>query len=372
MSESSSFDVNMMTNLQSLHDWANSSEIERAFQGSEIRMIDAEQEREASQPGSQSGGSGDDLEIFEDAMGSERSLVSRIVSLRSIMSESSFDDNMMTKLESLHDWANSSEIERAFQGSEIRMMEAEQEHEASQPGSQPGGPVDDLEIFEDATSALRQPSRTPGRTVRFAGIIATDIETPPSSPDHRDIIDMMESESSFVDEQPNSTKRWNSFDIFEQERATTFGNNSAFLTTQQSLEASLDINHDLEDESRMSEEPENEQQKVRRQMLYAVGGAGAFALSGWAARKVLQIFSNEDQDDHNVGGDAWGNTAGGNHATTTSDTSQALLVSKDGGSTLLEQSGNLSNSLSQSQSYAGGGFYMGGGEHAAANPALQR
>jgi hypothetical protein len=333
MSESS-FDGHVMTNLESLHDWGNSSEIERALQGSEIRMIDSEQEREASQPGSQSGGSGDDLEIFEDAMGLERSL----------------------------EWFDADDVVPGFTNNRDAMTSSRGNHDQSMG----------LSILEGShlTSALRQPSRTPGKTIRFAGIIATDMEAPSSTPDHRDIIDMME--SSFVDEQPNSTKRWNSFDIYEQERATPFGNNSAPLASQPSFEASLDINNDFEDESRMSEEPEDEQQTVSRQMLYAVGGAGAFALLGWAARKVLQMFANEEQDDHNVGGDAWGNTAGGNHATTISDTSQALLVSKDGGSTLLEQSGNLSHSLSQSQSYSGGGFYMGGGEHAAANPALQR
>jgi hypothetical protein len=116
------------------------------------------------------------------------------------------------------------------------------------------------------SSSLLEPSQTETtKTIRFADIIATDIE--------------------------------------------------ATLTLQDChwMESSLDTaSHDHDDaedaSSTRSEESEEENTRIQQQLLYAVSGAGFVAFLVWGGRKLLDLFKKrvEDEEDDRAGGGYWG------------------------------------------------------------------
>ena len=122
------------------------------------------------------------------------------------------------------------------------------------------------------------------KKVRFADAIAADMEaaswlTPhghwdvPSASEQRDctnclaVVDMLEQETTWVDQGEDVS-------------------------------------------SQISEESVNEDTRMRRQLWYAVSGAGVMTLLGWTVGKILQLFQkrvDEEDDDRVGGGDMWGN-----------------------------------------------------------------
>jgi len=225
-------------------------------------------------------------------------------------------------------------------------------------------------------------SRVGTRRTRFADVIAIDFE--PTLPTHSnmDIFDTTDNEQSFGNtsmvtdnEQSFGNTSMASLDFLSsQERAVPFGNNSATFDYDRSLHSFTEEGEDHDDSSQMKQDAQGEEAKNEgRQMMYAVGGAGLFALVGWAVRKLSRTVEEEDED-RDAAGVIRENIGGRDQ---TADVNQAEIVNSDGGSFNLETSGNMSKSgmsqsgISQSQVATGGGWGGAGGGQAAVNPALQ-
>jgi hypothetical protein len=180
--------------------------------------------------------------------------------------------------------------------------------------------------------------------------------------------------------------------------ATTFGAQDSFLVSETSLE-SLDIFRDEssnkppssksmlgdssgdmgdnDDDSFGSAIDEDEEDKnIRRQMLYALGGVGFFALMGFAGKKILKLFDKTVKDTQDVDGGMMDMTNVADQAANVNDL--AMAVVGDGGSTYTSVAASAtqntaaaqaSASASQSQmSMTGGfGFNPGGGAGQAAS-----
>jgi len=166
--------------------------------------------------------------------------------------------------------------------------------------AEPQGDINDVdEVFHDAlpfpSSYDHEPSDIPGKKIRFAKIIATDMETTSWLLPHGHL------DVPFASEPRESTNSMTSLDLHGQE------------TTH---EASDEDDQDEDASSQMSEESEDENTRIRRQLWYAVSGAGVVALLGWTAQKILQRVHrrvDEDEDDRVAGGDVWGNNPISDH-----------------------------------------------------------
>jgi hypothetical protein len=139
-------------------------------------------------------------------------------------------------------------------------------------------------------------------------------------------------------------------DIFGDEtKATTMMDSSGDVGDQDSFGVVID-----EDE---------EDKNIRRQLMYAVGGVGCFALMGFAAKNLLKLFDKTVNDNQDIdGGMDISNAADG--LTNTSDL--ATAVAGDGGSSATSaasatHAAEASASASQSQVGTAGGLGMNPG-----------
>jgi hypothetical protein len=262
---------------------------------------------------------------------------------------------------------------------------------------------------QQSRSSLRYPRvpRSPTRLIRFATVLATDVPSHQcSSLGHGDLLDLMESYKE-DDHHSQSTHSSDSMDIFEQQQQPQSQKAGLLHESQTSLTLSLEhddendlhdlppMNRDLAAHRRrgndfvpdsdwqsedLDQDEDNENKKVRRQMMYAVGTAGLFALVGWAGKIIWRIFHTGDDDP--AGGQIHGNTTGGVHhpAIVPPDSAPVLLLHHDGGlspamdpSASMSQAGfSQSSTIGATTTAGGGGVYPGGAEQVAANPALQR
>jgi hypothetical protein len=141
-------------------------------------------------------------------------------------------------------------------------------------------------------------------------------------------------------------------DIFEDEtKATTMIDTSVDVGDQDSFDIAIDEDEDEEDK------------KMRRQLMYAVGGVGFFALMGFAAKNLLKIFDKTVNDNQDIdGGMDISNAADGlTHAN-----DLATVVAGDGGSSATSaasatHAAEASASSSQSQVGTAGGLGMNPG-----------
>ena len=82
------------------------------------------------------------------------------------------------------------------------------------------------------------------------------------------------------------------------------------LRQETTLETADEVDQDEDASSQMSEESEDENTRIRKQLWYAVSGAGVVALLGWTSKKILQLVHRrvEEEEDDRVagGGDVWG------------------------------------------------------------------
>jgi hypothetical protein len=133
-------------------------------------------------------------------------------------------------------------------------------------------------------------------------------------------------------------------------------------------------NDDNDDDSVCSAiDGDDEDKKIRRQMFYALGGVGFFALMGFAGKKVLKLFGNTVEDTNHVdGGMDITNVA--DQAANVNDL--AAAVAGDGGSTYTSAAAaatqnttalQASASASHSQTSMTGGFGMNPGGAASGN-----
>lgn len=149
-------------------------------------------------------------------------------------------------------------------------------------------------------------------------------------------------------------------------------------TESQGIGIILEDSYYDEDASMKSEDEDDEDGHIKRQLLYSLAGAGTFAMLGWISKRVLRMFDTTvrdvtntmaaDEDDVVV---AVG-FGGGGETTTTTTKAAVVATHADGGASTL--SASLSSSQGAASSSAGGGMYVGGGAGAeqAANPAIQR
>ena len=116
-------------------------------------------------------------------------------------------------------------------------------------------------------SSLLEPSQADSnKKIRFADIIATDMEATLTQQDH--------------------------------------------LWMESSLETVSHDDCDEDDESSTrSEESEDENTRIHQQLWYAVSGAGFVALLVWGGRKLLDLFKKrvDEEEDDRVGGGYWAN-----------------------------------------------------------------
>jgi hypothetical protein len=127
-----------------------------------------------------------------------------------------------------------------------------------------------------STLQLQQPVEYP-KSIRFAEQIATPMGD--SGRNHNGLIN---------DASGDFDSSIQTLDIFDEGRPST----AAALgpsSSAGSLESSF--NDENDDDSYMSAVDEDEQdKKIRRQLLYAIGGAGMMGLMGWAGKHVLKFF----------------------------------------------------------------------------------
>jgi len=214
------------------------------------------------------------------------------------------------------------------------------------------------------------------KRTRFADVIATDFET--NIPSHESLNIFSD---AINDEHSLGNTSMVSLDFVSgQERALPFGNDSSNFDYEGSLDSFNEGGNNGDDSlQKIQDAQEEEAKKERRQIMYAVGGAGVFALFGWVVRKLTRTIEEEGED-REAGGIIRENLGAGgrDQATQNSHVSQAELVNVDGGSFNLDTSGNMSQSgmsqsaMSQSQlQVIAGGWGGAGGGQAAANPVLQ-
>jgi hypothetical protein len=154
-------------------------------------------------------------------------------------------------------------------------------------------------------------------------------------------------------------------DIFRDESSNELPSANSTLG-----DSSSDIGEDDDDSLGYAIDEDEEDKNIRRQVLYAVGGVGIFALMGFAGKKLLNLFSSTAKDTQDV--------AGGMDMTNVAD--QAATVAGDGGSTYTSSATaatqnttafQASASASQSQMSMTGGFGMnpfgGAGQVASGN-----
>jgi hypothetical protein len=183
------------------------------------------------------------------------------------------------------------------------------------------------------------------KTITFANIIAT-----PFGAQHVFLVSKFPSQTLdiFPDEssdEPPSSK-------------STLGDSSSDLGDFDDDSVSYAIDEDEDDK------------KIRRQLLYAFGGVGLFALLGFAGKKLLKLFDRTVEDTQDVNG--------GMDMTNVAD--QAAAVVGDGGSTYTSSAAvatenniafQASANASQSQMSMTGGFGMnpsgGAGQVASGN-----
>ena len=184
---------------------------------------------------------------------------------------------------------------------------------------------------QQSRSSLRYPRvpRSPTRLIRFATVLATDVPSHhhkhqcSSLGGHGDLLDLMESyKEDDHDHHSHSTHSSDSMDIFEQQQPPQKAGRLHESQTSLTLSLEHDENdpHDLpkdhlaahrrrrgndfvpdgdwqsEDLDQDEDNENNENKKVRRQMMYAVGTAGLFALVGWAGKIIWRIFHTGDDD----------------------------------------------------------------------------
>jgi hypothetical protein len=108
---------------------------------------------------------------------------------------------------------------------------------------------------------------------------------------------------------------------------------------------------------------EEEEKKIRRQLLYAVGGVGFFALFGFAMKSILKVFDKAVNNDAIDGGTDITNVT--DQLSNANDIASA--VAGDGGSSYstvasaAQGTADIANaSFNASQSQLGVGFSMGG------------
>ena len=157
------------------------------------------------------------------------------------------------------------------------------------------------EVFHDtlpfpSSYHHEEPLDIQGKKIRFANIIATDMETTLWLPPHGYL------DAPFASERSDSMNGVTSLDLLGQEPT---------LETSDHV-----VDQDEDGSSQMSEESEDEETMIRERFLYAVSGAGAVALLGWTWRKILQLVHRrvqEEEDDHVVGGNVWGDNPMSDH-----------------------------------------------------------
>jgi hypothetical protein len=115
------------------------------------------------------------------------------------------------------------------------------------------------------------------KTIRFAQVIATPIG---ETTHNQDLNITNHSDDNSID----------TLDIFDQGGGTLDGHHSAKESSNGSLESSFADEEDDADSEMSAHDEDEEDKKIRRQLLYAAGGAGLMGLMGWAGKHVLQLF----------------------------------------------------------------------------------
>ena len=205
--------------------------------------------------------------------------------------------------------------------------------------------------------SLGSSSSEPRKTIRFASQIATP----------------MEGCSGFLDAAgiQNST---HSIDIFNDEGGNTSRLN---LDGSGSTQSSLHDEDDDEDSSFASavSEEEDEETKIKRKMVYALGGLGVFALIGFGLKKLMNAFSKND--DIEGGADITNVADATDAATNINDVASLGVGGGDGGSSAAtaaatEAANEAAFHASASQSQNGfGAFGMAGNQGGAGMSAAQ-
>ena len=143
--------------------------------------------------------------------------------------------------------------------------------------------------FHSKYSEPIEPSQGEGKTIRFADIIATDMDE--------------------MDETLPQDCQWQESSL---------------------VETSDDDDQANDESSTRSDGSEHENKRIRQQLLYAVSGAGFMAFLVWGGKKVIDIFQKrvEEEEEDRVGGaDVWGNNPIAEHLQI-KDTAKGFFVNQ--------------------------------------------
>ena len=214
------------------------------------------------------------------------------------------------------------------------------------------------------------------KTIRFAPQIATPMGEDSASTSHHMMM-MMKSETSLQ-----------SLDVFDTgqlglgggshhtDGSGSSGNHNSGLSSYN--------DEDEDDNSFVSavSEEDDPDKKIKRQMLFALGGVGLFALVGYGFKKIMNAFSKDDTD-LDAGADFAHNAVDVADAAANANDVAGIAIGGDGGAsstaaastTLATEATNgaatfhASASASQSQIGFGGGFGMAGNTTSGLSPA---
>jgi hypothetical protein len=201
-----------------------------------------------------------------------------------------------------------------------------------------------LSLLEAGFDMEPEPPPEPGKTIRFAAQIATPMG------------EFLASQTSLQ-----------SLDIFE-------GGDADGMDGSSSLQSSIINDEEDDDESFVSAtlEEEDEETKIKRQMMYALGGVGLFALIGLGFKKIANAFSKNDEPE--VGLDITNAADVADAAANVNDVA-TLAVANDGGSSVAAMAVEANNqaafhaSASASESQIGAGAFGFAGNQGAATGA---
>ena len=141
--------------------------------------------------------------------------------------------------------------------------------------------------FPTSYMAVLDSPHVEGKKIRFADIVATDMEATFTLQDLHWREPSLE--TSDIDERENDCQ-W-------------------IESSLETVSHDDDDNDDDDESSTRSEESEEEKARIHQQLLFAVSGAGFVAFLAWGGRKLLDLFKKrvEDEEDDRAGGGYWAN-----------------------------------------------------------------
>jgi hypothetical protein len=217
-----------------------------------------------------------------------------------------------------------------------------------------GGSSGSLEL-QDAFTAQTPPKKVYKKTIRFADTVALPMAMSESSLETLDVF--MQGASSHS--KPPSSQSLGDFAAGDSDDDDDDDDDD-----DQSFATAID-------------EEDDQDKKIKRQMLFAIGGVGLLGLLGWGAQNLLRVFDRTVRTDSDIdGGMDITNAVDG--IANVNDIATAVASGGDGGTSIAATTAaqssmtdaaalHASSTASQSQSFgAGFGFNPGGGGGAGA------